>query len=750
MKQLVRACGVLLLAVATAAADPGDVVVLSYDSRSPQVRFAATEIRTALGNTDTQVVETSIEDARKPAAATVIILASGKAQADQINKVWFLSLLSPTTPQAYAVRHYEPNQRHIYLGLGADDTGAMYAGLDIAERIRIGSLARLQFSEHSPHIARRGIKFNIPLDARTPSYSDNSDSAQQNIAEMWSFDFWREFLDDMARHRYNVLTLWSLHPFPSIVRIPDYPDLALKDVMRTTIKLDDSYSHTGKDMVRPATLQNLEVVRKMTMEQKIQFWRDVMQYAADRGIETYWFTWNIFAFGAEGKYGISASQTNPQTVDYFRAAVRETVLTYPLLAGIGITAGEQMEALTDHNSKERWLWKTYGEGVRDALKQQPDRKFRIIHRFHQTGQSEILREWRQYTGPFDLSFKYAIAHMYSIPNPPFIQPVLPGLSPELRSWLTIRNDDIYSFRWADADYARAFIRNIPGPDKIAGFYMGPDGFNWGRDFLTTEPDTPRQTVMQKQWFSFLLWGRLSYDPKLPDLLLQQIMATRFPEAQASKLSTAWAEASRVIPEITRFSWGDIDLKWFPEACLSHPKYKGFYTVRHFMEGETMPGSGVVNILAWREKSLSGIPLEGTAPVELANSLKSHAAKALAELPELRKSQDKNKELRLTLGDIEAMAHLGNYYGEKILGAADLAVFDKVGDERQRSSAIAHLESALSHWRSYAAIYAKQYKPQLLNRVGFVDIPALIAKVEQDIQIAKAWKAGTLKAPAAKP
>ena len=31
------------------------------------------------------------------------------------------------------------------------------------------------------------------------------------------------------------------------------------------------------------------------------------------------------------------------TIDYFRASVRETVLTYPLLDGIGITAGEHME-----------------------------------------------------------------------------------------------------------------------------------------------------------------------------------------------------------------------------------------------------------------------------------------------------------------------------------------------------------------------------------------------------------------------
>ena len=180
-------------------------------------------------------------------------------------------------------------------------------------------------TEHAPYIARRGIKFNIPLDARTPSYSDAGDAAQQNIPEMWSMDFWREFLDEMARHRFNVLTLWNLHPFPSMVKVPEYPDVALADVMRTTVKFDSSYSLSAKDMVRPAHLANLETLKKMTIEEKIEFWREVMQYAHDRGIEVYLFTWNIFVWGAEGKYGITSDQDNPTTIDYFRKSVRETL-----------------------------------------------------------------------------------------------------------------------------------------------------------------------------------------------------------------------------------------------------------------------------------------------------------------------------------------------------------------------------------------------------------------------------------------
>src|SRR5258706_8994068 len=134
---------------------------------------------------------------------------------------------------------------------GGDAVGAMYGGLDVAEAIRTGALDSLKDAIHKPHIAQRGIKFNIPLDLRTPTYSapDLSDAQEANIPEMWSMDFWRAFLDDMARHRYNVLSLWSLHPFPSIVKVPEFPHVALDDVWRTTLKLDAKFAANREEFV---------------------------------------------------------------------------------------------------------------------------------------------------------------------------------------------------------------------------------------------------------------------------------------------------------------------------------------------------------------------------------------------------------------------------------------------------------------------------------------------------------------------
>ncbi|MEQ1827515.1 MAG: hypothetical protein ABL921_16265 [Pirellula sp.] len=77
------------------------------------------------------------------------------------------------------------------------------------------------------------------------------------------------------------------------------------------------------------------------------------------------------------------------------------VKTYLLLAGMGITAGEGMPKDMDSKAKEAWLWGTYGEGVGDALKDEPKRDFRMIHRFHWTAQSDILDACKDYPGTFD-------------------------------------------------------------------------------------------------------------------------------------------------------------------------------------------------------------------------------------------------------------------------------------------------------------------------------------------------------------
>ncbi|MBD0294280.1 MAG: hypothetical protein ICV84_03620, partial [Flavisolibacter sp.] len=264
--------------------------------------FAADEIQKAARERN-YTVTLSSASTNQTNEDVVVRIFSDSATSVQIANTQHLKEANNLGWQCYAIRVVNnPKQKIIYI-LAGDKTGALYGGLDIAEAIRLRTINTLTDSDNKPYLDRRGIKFNIPLDLRTPSYTDPSDAAQQNIPNVWEKSFWATYLDEMAKHRYNVLTLWSLHPFPSMVKIPEFPDVALNDVWRTKEKFDDSYSHTGVHFVRPHLLKNVEVVKKMTIDEKIAFWREVMQMAKDRGIEVYIFTWNIFTYGAEGKHG---------------------------------------------------------------------------------------------------------------------------------------------------------------------------------------------------------------------------------------------------------------------------------------------------------------------------------------------------------------------------------------------------------------------------------------------------------------
>jgi len=220
-------------------------------------------------------------------------------------------------PQAFRIRGEGDNVIRI---VGGDSLGAMYGGLELAEMITLGGgLEAVQEKARKPYIFRRGLKFNIPLDARSPSYDDTGTAAQQNIQVMWEFGFWQAFLDTLARNRYNVLTLWTKHPYPGLVKLEKYPGIGYDDVcvLKKPIDTNTNLHFDDLDIYDP---NNFKVVKKISLDEKITFWNRVFDYAENRGIEIYIFHWNIYTFGARGKYGIDCLlYTSPSPRDRTRS-----------------------------------------------------------------------------------------------------------------------------------------------------------------------------------------------------------------------------------------------------------------------------------------------------------------------------------------------------------------------------------------------------------------------------------------------
>ena len=624
----------------------------------------------------------------------------------------------------------------------------MYGGLEVADRLRLG--IPIEDQQQAPFIKKRGIKFNIPWDARTPSYDDTGDSAQKNIETVWDLEFWRQYIDHLARYRYNVLSLWSTQPYANLVKLDDYPEAIVEDVYRMKDGLIQphhprdlfkSFDTDGNGAIEPED-GTIELIKKMTIDEKIAHWQKVFDHAEDRGLEIYLFSWNVFTHGATGKHGITQEQDNPVTIDYMRKSVRQTLLNYPQIAGIGVTAGENADRTTEGEfSKENYVFKSFGRGIMDVLEEQPDRRVRFIFRRHGTELWLVDDAFADYPDKVDASTKYAVGHMYSSRRPQeWERRVLgEGWLKDYKVWLNLRNDDIFMHRWGSPDFVRDFINWMPH-DHIRGFYMGSDGYVWAREFTAKNARMAGRLEIEKHWYNFRLWGQLAYNNELGREYWEAVLRHRFPGVNSRVLYDAWAAVSEIVPQVIRSSWSPTDAAIAVEGCMQ--LNGGFLSVDDmYFDREPMilnrignaPDPQVLSVTEWARAFLAGRTLEGVTPLQVADNLDGWAGKAKSALQELSRQIGDDVELQETLNDIESMAHLGRYYARKIRGAAELAIFreDRTQTHSHRA-AVDHLKNAVDEWKSYAAILTPQYKTQLLARTQYLDWNRLLSDVEKEV------------------
>ena len=687
-------------------------VTIYAPTDTPPIAFAVHEITAALLDRG-RAVDSKPVTAFEPQSGTAqIVLTTAPPGED------------PIEPEGYVGEYVADDTYRI---VGGEPVGAMYGGIDVAEQIEIRGHEGLVERTVSPAIERRGLKMNIPLDGRTPAFDDAGHAAFHNYRVMWESGFWAQFFDEMARSRFNTLTLWNKHPFPSLISVPEYPDVALDDVYVPQFPNRSDISpcrRTGPEVpVEPAL--------SLSMEEKIEYWRSVLRRAADRSIDVYLITWNVCVDGTARKYGITAAQDNETTIEYLRASVRELVLTYPELSGIGTTAGEAMEDRDDEFDREPWLWSTYGRGVLDAKEQAPELTVPFIHRVWQSDLERIVEEFvSPYPDPLTFSFKYARAHCYSSPNPPFADELIDALREhDINCWWNVRNDDQFCFRWGDPEYVADFVEHFPG-DVTAGYHFGSDGYVWGRTFTELGAVEP-QLELEKHWYAHRSWGMAGYDPDRSASYYRDRIATRFPEAIAGDLYDGWQAASRIIPRVNQIHWKDWDFQWAPEGCFGH---EGFHSVESFASGCPMPGSGVQSIADY----VTGTDAADTTPVAVADALDRDATEALELVSGCIRDPvgATSRELASTILDIRALAWLGRYYATKIRGAVALAEYESTGNSASQRAAVDALEAGLRHWEAYARLASQQYRPQLLSRPGWLNWWAMAAAVEADVRIAK--------------
>ena len=299
-----------------------------------------------------------------------------------------------------------------------------------------------------------------------------------------------------------------------------------------------------------------------------------------------------------------------------------------------------------------------------------------------------------------------------------------------KTWLTVRDDDFYQYRHGHPDFARDYVLAMPR-EKVRGFYMGPDGYILGKEYIAQ--DGKIRFFTDKMWFNIAVWGRISYNPQYDDDYFYQIFISRYKGA-GRDFYEAFKAVSDIIPELNRVHWHDLDFQWYPEGNVSAEKgrYLFFHSIRDFARSKGAPGSGYVGIGDYCSKLAGKEELKGILPPEASKNILNNAEKALKFISSSSERQGELKELQ---EDMHALALLGKFYHYKINAAIAYGMFKNTGDREYRKNAHELAQKSYESFVEYARKWSSLYKPQFLTRIQYpVDMIAFCEFAENDMAI----------------
>lgn len=694
-------------------------VYLVSEVRSPLVDFGLTELRRALEAAGLEVAGPS-PGLRDDQRVTPVILVRAAGSANEVDA--FIAGADGRPGPTY------PDESFTITGHGgrvvveaAHPRGLLYGCLEVADLVRAGRWADDGLEvRKSPSLAVRGVKFNLPYEP----YS-NGDPFKENLETCFDPEFWRDYLDELARNRYNCLSLWSLHPFHLMVSSPEF---------------------RGANPFTDEEIADHE-----------RFFHALFGHARDRGIDIYLFTWNIYlpepvarglglpaalANSSEGTETINrwdaarARQRAPQVSAYYEEMIYRLLVTYPELDGIGTSGSEAMSGTG--SEKEQWVVDTYLRGI-----ERSGRRVKFLNRTNMQSTADIIALAKPRIDPsrFYISWKYSIAHCYSHPRPAFedLQHAWDGVDLEETQLLfTVRNDDVHTHRWGDVEYVREYVRAIVEKNYVHGFYWGADGYLWARDFQHVDHGHKAwRWDFERHRLQFQLWGRLAYDPDTASEVFERLGRIDHGD-DASNLYEGLRHASRIIPAVNRLCWRDLDFQWHPEGCLTRDH--GLRTVLDFLDSSPMPGVGTIGIREFAKTERNG-GTSAETPLDVIALLteESRTADEFAAAAEDRDPAWREPLATCAILDLRATAALGRYYAAKIEAALELARAEERDEPERALRAAELLDEAVEHWTALSFFWSQHYRPYQMARVDRIfGYPFYLDDVRRDVHLARAF------------
>ncbi|MBN1392271.1 MAG: hypothetical protein JW947_05650 [Sedimentisphaerales bacterium] len=620
---------------------------------------------------------------------------------------------------------------------GGDNRGMIYGALALAEMVRNGTaLEEVKAVEEKPKLAFRGIKYDLPWETYRPS-----SALDQHYETARDLKYWEAFLDMMVENRFNVISLWNLHPYTYMIQPKNFPEAS---------------PWSEKEF---AEWQRL--------------YREIFRMAKERGLDTYIVHWNIFVSKEFAKAHNAAKENfyphyyvNGDTSEivrrYLRESVKQVLEEYPNLDGIGVSHGEGMGGMTPLE-RQQWVDDVIIAGMLGA-----GRPVKLIHRVpFSSGTSsepgvsrkaeEVTREAMErlgdrFDGPIWVEIKFNWSHGHSTPK---LEKVHGGklgdtyFVPEPKNYKIVwqvRNEDFFALRWGVPDFIRKHIALNGGASYVGGYFLGSETYIPGLDYFTAvkEPVDWRW-AFERQWLFYKLWGRLLYDPNTPDAVFQAEFNRRY-GSKGDNLLKAYSLASSTQLRLACLYDSGWDFTLYSEGFLAlQGEYTKYISVNRLISQPTM-ASEYVSVKEYVETLLNGGSFEANwvTPPVLAETLECDNREALRLVEGIDTSG--NASLMYEVADVKTWANLGLHLAEKLRGAVALHRYRLTGDEEKKRDAIEHLQKALGYWDEVVKITRPIYRDMRLthynnnsfeaNRDNLFHWALVRDEVAKDVEIAR--------------
>ncbi|HEY2729801.1 MAG TPA: hypothetical protein VGK52_07655 [Polyangia bacterium] len=574
--------------------------------------------------------------------------------------------------------------------VGRDPVGAMYGAQELAERLDLDGAAALPLATAitgAPALSVRAANPFLVL-------------PEPGEASWWFLDraFWAEYIDLLARARINFLDMHGMYNLGNTI----FPNALLYFATSAT------YPEVGASAA--------------DRERNLAMLNEVIRLATARGIHV-----GLMSYRADTTLtgdDPQALSDDDATKTYVREAAEDLARRAPGLWRLGFRIGESARAASWYEDTFVAGVRAAGTGVRLSTRTWGATKSDILGIVAAAGNDTIVEA--KFNGEH-LGAPYAVAGgLFSVAGAYSYQDFLNPPTPyhfvfQLRAGGTHR-----IFRYASYSRTQRTVRALVLSPAVEGFTLEPaHAYYPARDYYhAIAGDMFSTWTFRRDELSYLLFGRLGYDPATPERVFRRALATRvgtdalWDKLQAASDIVPWMQTAHTCGIDSRDAAPELELAgdvgyW---ASPQHTQAPNSACDQH----EAMDSFAIALPADLADDAVAGRPTTRLSPLAVAALLTEDAARANAAVDDKDSQQ---VEARDVIRECRALADLGTYFAHKLRAASSLAVYTRTGRADYLDAARAETGASNDARRALAADtnYIRSFDDHL--RMSMLGLPS---------------------------